>query len=181
MAFCAKCGGSVDQGMAFCASCGTPVAGAVAGPSGSPSGRIFAVDFSRLAVIDWVLFGAAFVVFIGGFLPFYSVSSSLFSVSFTATDLESFMWLTVLIGLAGAVEVFLMAALQPPLLQKKHRVIAHVVAASVTLLLLLIFLLLRSPGSGVGFSLGGILVPIASGVWLGFSIKWLIETNKAAR
>lgn len=37
MAFCAKCGTQLNQGVAFCGSCGTPV-GAVAAPAAGPAG-----------------------------------------------------------------------------------------------------------------------------------------------
>ena len=39
MAFCAKCGAQLNQGVAFCGSCGTPV-GAAAGPSAAPGAPV---------------------------------------------------------------------------------------------------------------------------------------------
>lgn len=39
MAFCAKCGAQLNQGVAFCGSCGTPTA-AAAGPSAAPGAPV---------------------------------------------------------------------------------------------------------------------------------------------
>ena len=181
MAFCSTCGNQLPQGTSFCPSCGSSVLGAVGSSRPSTGTRTFAPDFKKLTVVDWVQGGSAIVVLLCCFLPFYSVSTSYYAYSASAPTLSAFMWLTLITGLAGAVEIFLAASLQPPLLQQSQRALAHVVVAGFTTLLVILFVLVKSPGDGVGFSVAGILEPIACGVWLGFSINGLVAMNRLPR
>src|SRR5208283_370279 len=87
MAFCAKCGTQLAEGVSFCASCGTPVGSGAGGPA-TPAGAGTAMSSNVAGLLTYALGPITGVVFLllepyrqDKFVRFHAFQSILFGIA----------------------------------------------------------------------------------------------------
>lgn len=162
---CVSCGNDVAPGAIACPECGarlpltvTPGAGAavppadaVTAPRATPAPMAFRLDVTRWTRADRVTGGAALVLFVSLFLPWFSVSAGFgnFTASSSADALTAhgYLYLVLLLTLAMLGYLIARASLKemPELPVTGDQLLAA--AASVNLLLILVAFAFK-PGGG---------------------------------
>ena len=87
MAFCAKCGTPLAEGVSFCASCGTPVGSAAGGPA-APAGAGTAMSSNVAGLLTYILGFITGIIFLviepyknDKFVRFHAFQSIFFNVA----------------------------------------------------------------------------------------------------
>lgn len=172
---CSQCGTALAEGSAACRQCGAPVPGGQSQASGMPSPaggpasaalQGFNFDAGRLSQADKITGIASAVLLISLFLPWFSWSDSIISISVSGMQAHGYLWLVFLLCLAIVGFLVLAAGFdQMPVQLPLGREMLLLVATGVNLLLVLIAFFLNpvtTLTTGVGWSFGAILALIAA-------------------
>jgi hypothetical protein len=172
---CSQCGAALAEGSAACPQCGTPVSGGQPQVSGaaSPAGGAtaaalqgFSFDAGRLSQADKITGIASVVLLISLFLPWFSWSDSIISISINGMTAHGYLWLVFLLCLAIVAFLVLAAGFdQMPVQLPLDREMLLLVATGINLLLVLIAFFLNpvtTLSTGVGWSFGAIIALIAA-------------------
>lgn len=182
---CAQCGSSVPDGSAVCPQCGTSLAaasspttpspGATSGPASGPAGSTatFHFDAKRWVQTDQIVGGATLVLFISLFLPWFSVSASIFTVSVDGLW-HGWMYLTLILCLAILAYLVMTAGFEtmPFKLPMAHERLL-LIGTGINFVLTLLAFVLKPGGytSGVGWSYGafvGLIAAVVAAAPLGY-------------
>jgi hypothetical protein len=164
MTTCSTCQAEAPDGTAFCPTCGTSLAGAPAPAAARGPASAVKFDLSALTHTERIVGGATIVLFISFFLPWFSVSFGLGSVSADGLTAHGYLYIPLLISIAliaflaaGALGLWKLPATSP---LSRDQIL--LVATAVSFVLVLLGFVLKPGGSGVGWSFGAFVGLIAA-------------------
>jgi zinc-ribbon domain len=169
--FCSRCGTALAERVAECPSCGAPVrsgGGQHSAPANS-SGQSYRFDMARWSQADKIVGGASLLLLISLFLPWFSVSVSLFgknvSGSGSGLDAHGYLWLTFIVCLAVIAFLGLEAGFDTlPFSLPASREMLLLAATGLNLLIVLIAFFVKpaTPIGSVSWSFGAFIALVAA-------------------
>jgi hypothetical protein len=161
---CSQCGSDVAAGSAACPNCGaqqpgtgaqgahTPAPPMAGGPpAAGASGQAFAFDAKRWTRDDQIVGGASLLLLISLFLPWYTASFGVASVSASGTSGHGYLWIVFILALVIVVYEILKAGFEAlPFKLPVSPAQLLLGLTGINLVLVLIAFLLK-PGTGDGF------------------------------